>query len=288
MAASDVRDESALLSPSVQRVGIALAGLVLVIVFIYRGFPYEQLNRFLVEEVERQTGASVAIQHLGRRMQLGGPGVEAHGVRILWPDGEGVGFESVRLRPAWSFSWLLARPAIYAQLESPDGTAGGTYTFAGNGAFSGELAEVDLARLPFERLWPGASFAGTLDADLDLSSDASGLEGAIEFEVREGTLAFPDVDMAIPYEVLAGRLRLGGDAWIEAEEVTLEGPLLSAQLQGTIGRAPQLDAAPLRLEIAMSAQPSIRSMLQQAGLRVRRDGSLKLFVSGNLAAPDVR
>lgn len=94
--------------------------------------------------------------------------------------------------------------------------------------------------------------------------------------------------MPVPFDVCKGNLRFGGDALLSVQKFDLEGPLISASATGTVAKAPDFSKAPLALDVEINAQPAIRAVLQSSGLRIGRDGSARLRVTGTPAAPVVR
>lgn len=266
-----------------------MAGVLLVLFFIYRGFPYDQVSATLQNALSRRLEADVRIQELGPRLQWLGPGIEASGVRVAWNDGRSLQLASVVIRPAWSLSWLRGAPAVYAVIDAPMGSLRGTFVADGDGAgaWTGNVTELDLAQLPFEP-WPGIATRGWVDADVDLRIGENGPEGRVSFFAREGSVQLPDVPMPLPYDTCKGDLTFGNEAFVQINVLALEGPLISADVSGSVGAAPRLDQAPLALEVAITAQPAIRSILQSAGVRVARDGTAQIRITGTPAAPIVR
>ena len=269
--------------------GIPLAGVLLVLFFIYRGFPYAQLASTLETALGRRLAAQVVIRDLGPRLQWLGPGIEASGVRVAWNDGTALELDTAIIRPAWSLSWLRGAPAIHADLTGPFGNVSGTFVDGGasGAAWTGQVTELDLAQLPFEP-WPGIQTRGWIDADIDVRLGEAGPEGSVHFLAKEGSVKLPDIPMPVPYDTCKGDLRLGDGAFVQIDALELVGPLLSADVTGQVGAAPRLDMAPLQLEVRLTAEPAIRAVLQAAGLRVDRDGSAQLRVTGTPATPILR
>lgn len=268
-------------------VGLPLVGVLLVLFFVYLGFPYERLARVVATEAGRLLGARVDIQEVGPRLALTGPGFEARGVRASWENGRRLQLERAAVRPAWSLAWLRGTPALYAELESPLGTVEGTWV--SDGAWYGDVRALDLSAVPLEALWRGAGPEGRLDARVDLRWSESGPEGDVSFEAREGSLRLPDLPTALPYQRCRGVLVFGGESFVAVESFSLEGPLLSVKAKGTLGRAARFESSPLQLELELKAtQPGIQSILRSAGLRLGRDGSARVRVTGTPSAPLLR
>ncbi|MEE9609085.1 MAG: type II secretion system protein GspN [Myxococcota bacterium] len=272
-------------SRPVRVVWIAAAGFLLVAFFIYLGFPYDRLADVVAAEASQSTPIQLRIAGMGPRLGLAGPGIELTGVRATW-EGETLMLDYARLRPAWSLAWLRGQPVVHAEVAGPMGDGWGTV--GTDGRWKADLRDVDLARMPLGRLWPGSDLTGRADASLDLRRVEEGVQGALTFEARDGSLAAPGLPVAIPYDRLSGELEIGGDALVSVKAFQLEGPLVSAELSGSIGRARSFQAAPLRLQLRLTADPSLRAPLEQAGLRIGRDGSARLHISGTPSRPLVR
>lgn len=265
--------------------GVPVAGILLTGFFLYRGFPYERLGE-RAAAYGRQAGFEVTFQDIAPRLSIAGPGLEATGVRVAGRSAAPWPVDRALVRPAWSLSWLKGQPAVFSEVETPMGAATGTVTLGGDTAWNGDLAAVDLARLPLGEA--AGMLRGTADARLDLTFTESGPVGPVEFEAVDGSLTLPEVAMPVPYEKLTGQLLLGDGNYAQIESLLLEGPLLTASITGTVGRAPTLGAAPLRLEAKISAQPALVPALKSLGLRVSRDGKATIRVAGTVSRPQYR
>jgi type II secretion system protein N len=269
----------------VRTAGIAAAGLALVTVFVVLGFPYDRLAQYIEAEVHRETGVTLVIGAIEPRLGLAGPALLATGLRLRWPRGDVLPLDAIRVRPAWSLSWLQGAPALRVRLGSPMGEADGTYTLDGFGAWNGEFRAVDLAALPIDALGAGAELEGAADAFLDLRIGEPGPEGRMTFEASDGSVAVPNFPIALPYDRLHGEIEFGGSAFATVKSLELEGPLLSAEVRGSVHRAPVASNAPIEFNIVLRAQPGVRPLLESTGLRVSRDGTARVTVGGTLAHP---
>jgi type II secretion system protein N len=273
---------------SAKTIGIPLAAVVLVLSFIYLGFPYDRLADYMEAELGRDRGVRLAIRALGPRLQLAGPGLEAAGVDARWDDGRELQLDRALLRPAWSLSWLTGSPAIHLRLMGPAGEAEGTLTLDGAGAWDGELRQADLTALPISGLWPGLEAEGSVDASVDLHLREGGPEGAISFEARDGLLTLTGSGITLPYERIEGELEFGGDAFARVKLLRLEGPAVTAEVTGALGKAQRFASAPLALTARLDLSPPIRTLFQSAGIRVSRDGTARIRISGTPGRPAVR
>jgi len=94
--------------------------------------------------------------------------------------------------------------------------------------------------------------------------------------------------MALPYDGLSGDIEFGGDTLAAVKSLELTGPLVSAEITGTLGHAPALANAPLSLSVIVRSQPGVRPLLESTGLRVKPDGSARVTVSGTTSNPVLR
>ncbi len=266
---------------------IAGAGMLLTFLFFVWGFPGDALARFLETRLAA-SGLSVAIESAGPSLHLLGPGVTARGVRAAPPGAEPLRFDRLELRPGWSPSWLRLRPAWHVELRGPTGGAEGVLTSGPVAGFAGELVDVDLHALPLASAWPGAALDGRLDAELDLARGLDGPEGDLAFTARAGTLTVPGFALAVPFETLQGDLKLGGEARVLVRSLELAGPMLRAEVSGSIAKAPRFEMAELQLQIQLRAEPSVRGALASQGLALGSDGSVRIRVSGTPARPVAR
>lgn len=267
---------------------IAFAAVLLTGFFMYLRFPYDRLADTLSAELERSRGVKLSMAELGPSPGLLGPGLVATGVRITARDGTVTEFDRVRVRPAWSLSWLLLTPALVTELEGAQGEAEGTYTASEPATWVGRLVQFDLSRIGADRLGPGTQLEGRADADLELSLGPDGPEGHIQFVARDGRLGHPQLPLPVPFEQLSGDVTVGGAQQLEVHDLALVSSLASGNLSGTIGRAARPDAAPLALDVKLTAAPAIQGALRSQGVKVGRNGEIALRIEGTLGRPLVR
>ena len=266
---------------------IAAAAVLLTGTFAYLRFPYERLAASIAARLD-DAGVRVEIGRLRADPTLAGPGLAAEDLKVTRQDGSVLRIESLRLRPAWSLSWLTARPALHLHLASPQGELEGVAVLWGPQRFSGALREVDLQELLGADLLAGARLEGRANLDLDVALEESGPTGPVRILAKDGVLSHPQLPMAIPYQELHGDLALGGESWLQISDLQLSSPLGTGSLRGTVGRAPDPRQAPLDLELAVQVAQGVRSSLTSQGVRVGRDGQLHYKISGTASAPIVR
>jgi type II secretion system protein N len=271
----------------VQVGGIAAAAIVLTATFAYLRFPYDRLAASLSARLI-EAGLGVEIGSMSPSPSLAGPGIAAQDVRVVRPDGSLWRIDRARVRPAWSLAWLMARPALHLELETPLGQLEGVAVLRAPQRFTGSLREVDLKEVAGSQQLAGASLEGRASFDIDVALEEGGPSGPVRIHARDGVLSHPQLPMAIPYEELNGDLTLGGESLVEIGSFDLRSPLGTGTLTGKIGRAPDATQAPLDLELTVQVAQGVRGSLTSQGVRVGRDGELKYKISGTAAAPIIR
>jgi type II secretion system protein N len=264
---------------------IALAALVLTSTFVYLGFPYELLAHRVAREVQSATGYVVSYGPVGASPGLLGPGIAIDELHASDPEGGSFDFSRVRLRPAWSLSWLTARPAFFVDAQSSLGHVRGVTTLRGPLAFDGEVREIDLTSLLAGALPQGTELTGVLDVVADVQLAEQGAEGSLSLTAREGQLAYPGLPLDVPYDQIEGELRLGGEATAEILSLTIQSPMGSGSITGTIGPSPVLSRAPLDLSLEITAADGIRGAIEAQGVRFGQDGTISLKVGGTVTRP---
>lgn len=266
---------------------LPLACLLLFLVFSHLQFPYERFREPAGRQLAEATGAQVEIAELAGGVGLAGPRLVARSVALRWPDGASLALDRAWIRPAWSLSWLRGNPAMHLSAEGPIGRAALALWPGPPTQIEGELSSLQLGRLPLGALAGELPVEGLLDAELALTDGSRGLHGRVRFEARDGSLAAPELPVAIPYDSLRGALTRGEDGAVEVESLELEGPLLTLSAQGRVGAAPSLRNAPLDLDVeVVSVDPQIASALRPYG--IRPDGGGRLALRGTLGAPRIR
>ena len=269
-----------------------VGAIVLTTIFIFVGFPYDQLSGRLAGTIESAAGVRVHIGDLSPHIGLAGPGLAASQVQRIAESGQGITLERLVVRPAWSLSWLRATPAIHLDVTSEVGSGAGVLTLGQTGGWKGNLEAVQLAHLPVEML-DLMSIKGTLDATVDLHQAATDAEatlvGTVSFELRDGSLGgTAAMPVIVPFDRLYGTLRFGDDTFMTLEEVALEGPLVEATIEGQIGHGPSPDRQPLSIDAAYTMRdPNLARKLGSIG-QAGPDGRAHLTIAGTLARPVLR
>ncbi len=271
------------------RRAIPFGAAALTLFFVVAGFPYERLAPAAAARISAATGARVSIVDLGPTLGLLGLGIHAAGVRIAWPDGSALELDDLRVRPAWSLAWLRGRPALAVSASGPLGRAEGTAIVAGEPGFDGRVSDLDLSKLPIAGFVPGASIEGRGGAVGDVALGPAGVRGSLALDAKDGSIALPNLPVALPYTTLRGDVKMTDAALLEISALELDGPLLALRVNGSVGRAAIAPASPLNLEVHVQAKDAaVRPLLAQAGLRVGDDGSADLRLTGTAAQPLLR
>lgn len=267
---------------------VPVSALFFVSLFVFLGFPYDALGARLAQLVGDMTGSRVQVRGVSARITVGGPGFRAKWVQVVTPGKTTYEAGPVGIRPAWSTSWLSGEPALHVDLESPVGNAEGMLVIGSEMGFDGELSEVDLALIPIPDD-AAVSISGNLRGDVDLFLRDGAPEGTLTFSATEGSVAHDSLPIAIAFETANGALVFGGSQFLEVTEFALEGPILSANVEGTVGQSPRFENARLDLGIDIEIKnPGLVMMIQGFGLDLDQEGRASFDVSGTPSNPRTR
>jgi len=266
---------------------IAAAAVLLTGAFVVLGFPYEQLVPRVEQALSAVAGSPVRIGRFGLGVTWLAPELRAWDVDATLPGGQRIQLERLRVHPAWSLSWLRGRPSLGVALRAPAGEVDGTVTLGSEPAFRGELRNVRLAELPIASYAAGASLDGLARADLDLALTEAGPVGTVKLDAEKGSVTVPMLPIGVPFDTLKGDVELGSaDALAKIGALDVVGPLVSISANGTVGRAPVTQAAPLALHAKLKVgEPSLRSMLTSQGVALDANGEAEIEIGGTLGEP---
>jgi type II secretion system protein N len=270
-------------------IGIPCAGVLLIALFLIRGFPYDKLGEVIAKRIEQSHGIHLVIGDVGPSLQLAGLAIEATQLRVAFPNRSPQQIDRALVRPAWSMSWLAGEPAFYVELESPSGNANGTLRWNGAASWVGTLRGARPELPPIADWIPIGGFEGTLEAALDVSMGEAGLEGFVEFEIRDGSISLPGLPATpLPFESLTAAMSLGGDAYVKLTSLSFEGPDASGSGSGKIGRAEPLERAPIGFEFQLNIKPKLSRAVRGGGVKVNNGGDALAKISGTVAEPKIR
>lgn len=267
---------------------VPVSSIVLISLFVFLGFPYDALGARFAALVGDMTGSQIQIRGVSPRITIAGPGFRAKWVQVITPAQTIYEAGPVGVRPAWSTSWLSAEPALHIDLESPVGNAEGMVVIGSELGFDGELSEVDLSLIPLPE-GAAVSISGKLKGDVDLFVREGTPEGSLVFSADSGSLAHDALPIAIDYDTATGDLIFGGENFVEITELALDGPIVSATAEGTVGQSRQLGSAPLDLGVDLEIKnPGLVMMIQGFGLQLDGDGRASFDISGTPSNPRTR
>ncbi len=269
-------------------IGVPCAGVLLVAFFLIRGFPYDKLGESIANRIEQSHGIQLAIGDVRPVLQLAGPALEGTQLRAKFPNRSPLQIDRALVRPAWALSWLTGEPALHVELESPSGRVEGTLRWNGVASWVGTIRDARPEHPPIAGWIPTGGLTGVLEATLDVSVGELGLEGLVEFKVRDGSISLPGLAVPLPFEILKGAISLGGDAYARVTSLSFEGPDSSGSGSGTIGRAERLEQAPIGFEFVLDIKPSISRAVTAAGVKVNPGGDAVAKISGTVAKPKIR
>jgi type II secretion system protein N len=266
---------------------LTIAYLLLTGLFVALRFPVDRLNARVAALASRAIGAEVSIGELELHLVALLPELSARNVECTWPASARLHLDRVRVRPAWSLSWLRGDPSLALSLRREAGRIRGIARLGETPGFRGTVTDLDLAQLPTTRLGSGGiALDGRLEGEFDVRSSEQGPEGRIVVRAADGSLSLPILPMGVPFETLETALALGGDPLLTVHSLALEGPLVALTGSGTVERAPTAALAPLllaaRLEIR---EPALREMFTNSGVDLGPDGVAELSVRGTVSAP---
>jgi type II secretion system protein N len=267
---------------------VPISAIVLVSLFVFLGFPYDALGARFAMLVGDMTGSQVQIRGVSPRITVGGPGFRAKWVQVVTPDQTTYEAGPVGVRPAWSTSWFSLEPALHVDLESPVGNATGMLVIGSGFGFDGELSQVDLGLIPIPAD-AAVSLSGALEGDVDVFVREGAPEGQLKFSAAAGSISHDALPLAIDFETAEGDLVFGGDNFVEVVELSLDGPVVSASAEGTVGESARFGNAPLDLGVDLRIKnPGLVMMVQGFGLQLDGDGRASFDVGGTPTNPRTR
>jgi len=270
---------------------VALAAVLLTSSFVAWLFPYERVAGALSERATAWTGIELHFGEVGPALSWGGVGIEALDVRAALPRGDTFVLPSLFLRPAWSPRWLIGDPQLVVAVDGGAlGTLDGTVGLGGSGSWDAELASIRVGILPLELAVPGLFMEGTLSGTVRVALDDAGqTAGELSLEFTEGSLQAPGLPLPLPYERLNADIELGGDVTATVRALAIAGPVMSATLAGTVGRAEQRGREPLSLEMQIQkVGRALQPLLRDLGIELASAGPTRLEITGTLDRPTFR
>jgi len=276
------------LSRTFKVVVMPIMAFVLIVAFVFLGFPYEVVADRVLRSAELQTGATIRYASITPRITIGGPGFRLRQVDAITPGGEHYSVDRVSVRPAWSLGWLTGSGALRVDLTSEHGQLDGVATIGRSLGWSGDMRDVDLAIVPIRVGSNDVDLEGRADVRADLMLRDGRPEGEVEFQARDGELAYAALPIPIEFDTGEGRLTLGGEQWLRVETLKLEGPLVAVLLRGEIGRSDPPGREPLDASLDITVREAgLQQMARNMGLQLDAQGRATLEIGGTLSAPEI-
>jgi hypothetical protein len=256
--------------------------------FVFLGFPYADL----IPMISRLGGdQNIRVGEIHPRLTIGGPGFSLREVVFSPNEMEPLIVDQFDIRPAWSTSWLRGEPALVIGLVSPLVLADGVLTWADARRVEGKIEIPDLALLPLPSdsslSFTGALIAeGDLDIGITLDGESTGL---IHFEATVGSASHTNIPIPLDFESLSGDIELTGQSELILEDISIQGPIFSAQADGYID-TPQGNV-PLVMDIDLDVQvkaPAFRALLAGLGLPFDNEGRSSFNLGGTIQNPVIR
>jgi type II secretion system protein N len=280
-----IRSEPKTLSKSV---GIPIA-VVLILIFILLGFPWDSLARRVAAEISAASGSSVSIDTLAPALTPRGPVLRARDVVIEHPAVDRVRLLELEIAPRWSSSWFSGEPKLRVWADTELGLVDGVLGLGSTSSFAGQVGQVELARLPLRLDASGLRLSGRIDADTNVALAPNGtLSGRVAFSSPSLVVESSKLPMAIPFTRAEGVVVILENGATQIESVTLEGDLLNGKLSGEIGLVHRSQAPPIDLDAEIRVvDATLRQLAPGAGIPMSPDGTIKMRLGGTLDAPEI-
>lgn len=267
---------------------LALGCVLLTLVFIAHGFPYGALATRGVAALERSTGGHLEYANFRSVFGWAGPTLQWQDVVYRDPAGNQFAFDRVNVRAGWSLDWFAGTPVLHVELTGPDGRIAGLARGGAEPSFDGTLDQVDLEAIPSGWLGPQILVTGRVDGEVDVRVGPLRPAGTVRVQGRDGSLGGGPLNIGIPFDELVAHVSLGGEHHAQVETFHLKGPLLEADVTGTVGDAPTVHEAPLDLVAEINADAAMLHALEELGFGSLSAGASTLTITGTASSPKVR
>jgi type II secretion system protein N len=276
-------------TPTRRALAIGAVYLALTLLFVVARFPADRLTPRVEALATAATGSRVEIGSLGLDLIALLPALHARDVVVTTPAGTRLPLDRVRVRPAWSLSWLRGHPSLALSLRGGEARLDGTLRLGSTPGFRGDFSRIDLRQLPAAPLEDmGVTLDGRLDGELDLRLGDLGPEGTLKLHAAEGSFGSPALPIGIPYQTIDLEATLGGDVLAEIASLAVDGPMVAMTASGTVGRGPNPALSPLALQGRLEVrEPALRAMVADGGVALGPDGVAELGIGGTLSAPQL-
>ena len=268
--------------------GVPIAALILIVLFSFLRFPYDDFRQPLSNQLQRITQGEVQIGGIEPTLGWTGPGMAALDINLTQPGQPRIRIDRIEMRPSWSSGWFRMEPTIQLDLESPMASANGVLALGDTPGWSGQIDVPDLSVLPLPTQ-STLGLTGSLHAEAELLLPNTGPSGPIRFEAVSGSFAHPEIPIPVQFDRLTGELQLGGQALVELKEVLLDGPIIAADVEGVILPGPGNSDPSLDMDVIVEVKSApLKAMMRGMGLRLDRSGLTSFKLGGTLSRPIAR
>jgi type II secretion system protein N len=259
------------------------AGLLLFIVFVIAGFPYDRALTGTLAPMGLQL--SYSDQHL--RFPIGSVLENVTLLDMHQPGGEPV-FQSDRVALAPGLGTLIGRPGIHVDADAYDGQARVTLQQSGNLSTIGfDLKEVDLSRYPLPTRY-GVSVRGIVSAKGNLRVDdvtKISQDGAMTLLIRELAVGMGRALPRISFSRLDAELTIRHGV-VTVDRLEGSGPDAALSVHGTVHLGPTAQLTTVDLSARITPTAIGRARLGfLLGFLPHPPDSRPYVIRGSLAAP---
>ena len=268
--------------------GIPIAALILIVLFSFLRFPYNELREPVSSQLSRITRSEVQIGAIEPTLGWTGPGFDVLDVNLIQPGQRRFSIDRIEVSPAWSSGWFRMEPTLQLNIESSLGSSEGILALGDAPSWAGQFDLPDLAALPLPTE-SSLGLTGSLHADAELTLQSGNPTGPIRFEALSGSFSHPQIPIPVQFDRFTGELSLGGQQLVEMKELLLDGPIIAADIEGAIlpvaaGGDPALD---IEVIVEVKSAP-LKAMMRGMGLQLDRAGLTSFKLGGTLSRPIAR
>ena len=267
-------------------IGIPIA-VILILLFVVLGFPWDSLARRIAWEISSASGSRVTIDHLAPAITARGPVLRARNVVIEHRAIDHVRLDEFEVAPRFSTSWLRGEPTLRIWADSALGRVDGVLQIGESSAFEGRVSGVELARMPLRLEASDVRVSGRLDADTDMILTPEGtLHGRIAFSSPSLRFESSRLPVPIAFTHAEGVIEILETGATRIDDVSVEGPALSGELEGDLGLVHHSQPPPIDMTARVQLlDPALQQLAKAANLRLSSNGATALHVGGTVDAP---
>lgn len=269
-------------------IGVPIAAFILIVLFSFLSFPYDQLRGPVSSQLRQITRGEVQIGTIEPTLGWTGPGFAALDIDLIQPGRQRFSIDRVEVRPAWSSGWFRMEPTLQLDIQSSLVSSEGTLALGEKPSWVGQIDVPDLSALP---LPPETTIGltGSLHADAELTLQSGFPAGPIRFEALSGSFSHPEIPIPVQFDRFTGELSLGGPSLVELKELLLDGPIIAADIEGSILAPAANGDPPLDIEVIVEVKSApLKAMMRGMGLQLDRGGLTSFKLGGTLSRPIAR